>query len=111
MEADEEVDERDWSKWRYKRTLPSARPTERKERVEVDARVVTYTTIVSPREQCNQNRAYRMGFPGRLHLSSAQKDRCTCPLVSLSQIPYFHNRRAHIIFVLDAPASQGWNEC
>jgi hypothetical protein len=41
--TDEDVDDRDWSKWRYRRTVPSARPTERKERVEVNARVVTYT--------------------------------------------------------------------
>ena len=41
MEA-EEADESDWSKWRYNRTVPSARPTERKERVEVNATEETY---------------------------------------------------------------------
>ena len=48
MEAD---GDRDWSKWQYRRTVPSARPTERKGRDEVNASVETYTRGVNAREE------------------------------------------------------------
>jgi hypothetical protein len=35
-----------------------------------------------------------MGFPGWLNFGSVEEDRCACPLICLSQIPYCHNRRA-----------------
>lgn len=100
MEAD--VDGRDWSKWRYRRTVPSARPTARKERVDVSARVVIYACTLNNTSGINQNRAYRVWFPCWLHFGGAEEGRRACPLIHLSQIPYFQNRRAHIIFVLAA---------